>query len=464
MRRPRCFVFGLILAAISVADRAIADPTWLVVTKSASVPAQGLQDAIAPLGGTIVRAYPEIGTFVVAADASFRAAAGALPGVSSVVPNVPLEVVGDGATAGDAAGPALSPGDESYYPFQWGLHAIRAKGAWDAGYTGAGVRVAVLDTNFDITHPDLAPNINPSQPRSFVPGEPVTPPPTATFSHGTFVAGLIAATANGVGTVGVAPDAEIVPIKVINDAGFLLLPWFLDGIRYAVTVEADVVNMSLAVALPKAGVCFPPPIDLCLTAKDVSATVKVVQRALVFARRNGVTLVAAAANAAAELDRRDDLVWLPAEARGVLAVSALGPVDWALDPSTDLDVPESYTNYGEKVVSLSAPGGIIGYPAGPTCDLGLDLGLGPLPCRWFDKTLSTNFPAPYHFGGGTSMAAPHVAGVAALIIGKRGGSMSPGQVQAILRKSADDLGPPGRDAFFGWGRVNAERAIEITPD
>jgi lantibiotic leader peptide-processing serine protease len=71
---------------------------------------------------------------------------------------------------------------------------------------------------------------------------------------------------------------------------------------------------------------------------------------------------------------------------------------------------------------------------------------------------------PYNFGGGTSMAAPHVAGVAALVIGKRAGSMSPGHVEAILRRSADDLGPPGRDAFFGWGRVNAERAIEMTPD
>jgi len=324
--------------------------------------------------------------------------------------------------------------------------------------------VAVLDLNFDISHPDLAPNINAALARSFVPGEPVTPGPTVTFSHGTHVAGIIAATADGVGTVGVAPDAELVPIKVVSDADSIQLPWFLDGLRYAVAVQADVANMSFGMILSRSGGCLPPGFANCLTARDVSHIVKIIRRAVAFARRNGVTLVTAAGNFAAELDRRDDVIGLPAESRGVLAVSATGPVDWALDPTTDLDVPKSYTDYGAKVVFLAAPGGLIGSPDGPACDLGLDLGVGPIPCQWFDKTLSTNFPHPYWFGGGTSFAAPHVTGVAALIIGKHGGSLSPSRVQAILRKSADDLGTPGRDAYFGWGRVNAERAIAMTPD
>jgi serine protease len=75
---------------------------------------------------------------------------------------------------------------------------------------------------------------------------------------------------------------------------------------------------------------------------------------------------------------------------------------------------------------------------------------------WFDKTLSTNFPDSYQFGGGTSFASPHFVGVAALVIGKQGDGLSPGHVQAILRNSADDLGLRGRGDFFGWGRVNAE--------
>jgi subtilisin family serine protease len=250
-------VVGLVLLCLAFTAHAqsvpgaIASQTWLVVTQSATMPAQELQNAIAPLGGTIVSAYPEVGAFVVAADTGFRTAAAAVPGVASVVPNVPLSVVTEGTSAGNGSAPTLSPANDSFYPFQWGLQAVRAKGAWDAGFTGAGVRVAILDTNFDITHPDLAPNIDPALPRSFVPGEPVTPPPATTFSHGTFVAGIIAATANGVGTVGVAPDAEIVPIKVVSDANSIQLPWFLDGIQYAVTVSADVVNMSFIIPPPR---------------------------------------------------------------------------------------------------------------------------------------------------------------------------------------------------------------------
>jgi subtilisin family serine protease len=436
---------------------------WLVITERSSVPAQQLLESIASVGGTVVRAYPELGTFVVAADAGFRTAGAAIAGVSSVVPNVPLPMAVEGS-GGNAAGAPHLPADESFYPFQWGLQAIHAKEVWDAGFTGAGVRVAVLDSNFEVAHPDLVGNIDPALPRSFVPGEEVTPPPTATFSHGTFVAGIIAATANGVGTVGVAPNAEIIPIKVVADDDSIQLPWFLDGMNYAISVGADVINMSLIVYLPKAGFCVDPPVNgLCVTSSDVSAIGMAVERSVLLARRRGITVVAAAGNDQLRLDRRDDVLSLPAETRGVLAVSALGPVDWAHDHATNLDVPESYTNYGKKVVAFSGPGGIIGYPDGPICDLGLDIGVGPIPCQWFDKTLSTNFPGGYQFGGGTSFASPHVAGVAALIIGKHGGSMSPSQVQTILRKSADDLGPRGRDDFFGWGRVNAERAIEMTP-
>lgn len=95
------FVLLCVLSAPRTREASGAGPTWLVVMQSASVRAEELQNAIAPLGGTIVSAYPELGTFVVEADAGFRTAAAAVPGVASVVPNVPLSVVNKGATAVD---------------------------------------------------------------------------------------------------------------------------------------------------------------------------------------------------------------------------------------------------------------------------------------------------------------------------------------------------------------------------
>ncbi len=452
--------------------------TWLVIMRSASAPADQIAGDVARLGGAIVGTHPEVGTFVVQAnDPGFPEAAASIPGVSSVLPNVRLPVILDEEAPADGEGPAVFlPADEPLYALQWGLHAIHAKGAWDAGYTGAGVRVAVLDSTFDLSHPGLAANINADLARSFVPGESIAPPPGADFSHGTLVAGVIAAAADGVGTSGVAPGAELVPIKVVGDDVGVTLPAFLDGVAHAVAVQADVANMSFAAVLPKSGFCDPfsvPPV--CVSAREVRDIATLVQRAVRSARRNGVTMITAAGNDALELNRRDDTLWLPVETKGVLAVSSLGPIAWALDPSTDLDVPVGSTNFGERVVYLSAGGGqfTLG-PTGPIptlppdleCDLGFGLGL--LACWRFDGVLTTSLytaarPSFYGFGFGTSFAAPHVAGVAALVIGKSGGALSPGRVQAILRRSADDLGPPGRDDFFGWGRVNAERAIEMTP-
>jgi subtilisin family serine protease len=466
-RRRTLAVLGFALASVLArgarADgEAVTGPSFLLMTRAQSAPTQEQREAIGRSGGKVVQEYPEIGTLVVqASDPSFRTAAAAIPGVSSVVPNLPLKAIENGATAGGNITAALSPTDEPLYAVQWGLQAIHVQSVWDAGYTGAGARVAVLDNNFDLSHPDLAPNIDAGLARSFVPGEPVTPPPDALDSHGTHVAGLIAATANGVGTVGVAPSAQLIPIKVLDNANNILLPWFLDGVNYAIAVHADVANMSFRVALPMEGGCFPPPYG-CLTAKDARDIATLVQRAVLLARRNGVTVLAMAGNEQLELNRRDDLLVIPAEIKGALTVSALGPIGWALDPSTDLDVPESYTSYGKRVVYLSGPGGSRDFSEGPACDLSVGLGLGPIPCQRFDTMLSTNFPAPYAFDGGSGHATAHVAGVVALMVEKHGGPMPPGLVQAILRKSADDLGPPGRDDFFGWGRVNAEKAVQLT--
>jgi len=451
MRRIPFLSVAIALAAALAGDsRAETGATWLVVTTSVPSP-QGLSDALGRIGGTIEHEYPEIGTIVVTADdQGFRTLATAIPGVSSVVPNVPLAV----ETAGEGAGPA--PASDPLFAFQWGLHAIDAEGAWNQGYTGAGARVAVLDKNFDLTHPDLAPNLNAGLAVSFVPGETVEPPPGNPGSHGTITAGIIAATANGIGTVGIAPDAEIIPIKVMTHAGFLTLASFVAGMDYATSVRADVASMSFITRLPKSGFCFE---GVCLTKQDVREIERIVARTCRAARRSGMTLVASAGNDSSELDRNDDIFWLPAETKGVIAVSATGPNNFLLDPGTDLDVPTTYTNFGRKVVHVAAPGGQFNFDPEPVCDVGL----GATPCSFFDLVLTTQFPSTYGFGAGTSMSTPFVAGVVALMVGKHGGDMRPSQVERILRETADDLGPFGRDDYFGWGRVNSSRAVEKTP-
>ena len=122
-----------------------------------------------------------------------------------------------GSATGLAAGTSLPIDDDFYFGAQWSLDAIDASEAWSTGQRGAGVRVAVLDTGVDPTHPDLAANLNLTLARSFVPGQTwdVSTDVVQDVDHGTHVAGIIAAADNGFGIIGVAPEAEIVPLQVL---------------------------------------------------------------------------------------------------------------------------------------------------------------------------------------------------------------------------------------------------------
>jgi len=138
----------------------------------------------------------------------------------------------------------------------------------------------------------------------------------------------------------------------------------------------------------------------------------------------------------------------------------------ALDAGVSLDTPAVYSNYGQSVMELSAPGGNVHWGLIASNVL-CTLTSGPVsvtyPCWFFDGVVSTAPVAGgflYEFRAGTSQASAHVSGVAALIIGKNGGSMHPAHVRARLRGSAEDLGQRGKDEFYGLGRVNAFRAVQ----
>jgi subtilisin family serine protease len=347
------------------------------------------------------------------------------------------------------ANPPNSGDDDFFFDLQWGHTAIDAAGAWNAGYRGAGARVAVLDTGFDTDHPDLAPNINMALSKDFT-GQGLEYTLGDGFSHGTHTAGTVAAADNAFGTIGVAPDAELVLVKVLTDEGSGTFEDVLEGITYATRVaQADVINMSLGAVIPKAGDPNDPEAS---TPEMVEALKHALNRATSYAYRHGTTVIASAGNDELDRDASSDYYVLPADAQNVIQISALGPLGWGLDQSTNLDVRAFYTNYGRSAIDFSAPGGNVDFDlfdSGQLCAF-----IVVVPCWALDLVFSTGDDG-WYWSAGTSMAAPHAAGVAALIVGKAGGSLAPAQVEKALNAGADDLGPGGKDDTYGRGRVNA---------
>lgn len=347
----------------------------------------------------------------------------------------------------DFANPPFSGDNDPFFDMQWGHDAVNAVEAWNEGVRGAGVRVAVLDTGFDLDHPDLAPNINLALSADMT-GEGLQYAITDTFSHGTHVAGTIAAADNGFGTIGVAPEAELVLVKVLSDEGSGSFEDVMEGIIHAADVDADIMNMSLGALLLKSGFCDE---EGCVTAREVQDLRTAMERVIRYAIQKGTLVVASAGNDALDFDHVGPLITLPGSAAGVVTVSATAPVGWAKDPLNEfLDYPASYTNYGRSHVDFAAPGGDVAYPGEENCVVA---GL-VRPCWVFDLVFSTG-NGGWYWSAGTSMAAPHVAGVAALILSEYvdSGGLTPSQLEAELRKRADDLGQPGKDPFYGLGRV-----------
>ena len=344
------------------------------------------------------------------------------------------------ADVGEQVGdPPNSGEDDIFFDLQWGADAIDLPEAWSTGYDGSGVKVAVLDSGIDHDHPDIAPNLNYGCSASFVPGEDWKIRPGVFFNHGTHVAGTVAAPDNGIGAIGVAPKAQICAVKVLSEfSGSGAFTWVLQGIIHAANSGADIINMSLGALYIKAG-------RWDGFQKENKALLEVGTN---YANSKGVTIIASAGNDAVNLDGAYES--LPAEAAHVLAVSAAAPTAWGNDPNTYLDTPSSFTNFGRNAITIGGPGGDFDGPAFNCTVIGITR-----PCFIFDMVLSTG-SGSWFWAAGTSMAAPHVAGVAALIKDKYPWA-SPFFIKERLRYTADDKD----ETYFGKrsGRVNAYRAL-----
>lgn len=440
--------FSFFLSTAALAD------SFIVLSKGNS--GKLLAD-IQAAGGTVTANLSEIDVLVVEADSATQLAG--IKGVSGVLEDLVIQyrepMNADQAisfASAEAASPPVTGDDDFFFDLQWGHTAISATDAWETGHRGAGVRVAVLDSGIDADHPDLAPNLNAALSASFIAGEDWNIQPGFYFNHGTHVAGTIAAADNGYGIIGVAPDAEIIAVKVLSEVtGNGPFSAILSGIIHAANSGADVINMSLGADIPRN--CGAN--EGGGSAAACQDLFNVYARGVKYARSQGATVIASAGNDARDLDHDKTLRAFPAEVPGVIAISATGPTGWALDPlNTDFDVLASYSNYGQSAISFSAPGGDFMLPGTDLCGL-----VVVQQCWVFDMVFST-ISGGWSWSAGTSMAAPHASGVAALIIGRNGGSMDPVKVEKVLRQSSDDLGKPGNDDVHGKGRVNALRAVQ----
>ncbi|MBF6024170.1 S8 family serine peptidase [Lysobacter niastensis] len=459
---------AITVALGTVVFSASAQAATFVVTANSNAFDAQLARKVEAAGGTITARLPQIGVAIVKSDYSdFGARASKIPGVRSAVQDLTVQFdvpESEVNVEADYANPPNSGDNDPFFDLQWGHAAIDAAGAWNQGYRGAGVKVAVLDTGVFCQHVDIAPNLLAADSTSFVPGESYCNTVASQNSHGTHTSGTILAADNGIGTIGVAPQAKLIAVKVLSAAtGGGSFEGIIQGIVYAADKGADVINMSLGV---RGGLQVNGK-----GANQVSELVNATKRAVQYARSQNALVVVSAGNDGRDLDHDSgtkicdsdgtcfvaNLKAFPAELPGVLAVSALGPMAWAYDLNTNLDRLASYSNYGQSAISFGAPGGDFAYEGNENCTVkGVTI-----PCWAFDMVLSTTrSPGSYSWNAGTSMAAPHVSGVAALIIGKHGGEMAPAEVERILRASADDLGKPGNDSTFGNGRVNAARAVQ----
>ncbi len=327
------------------------------------------------------------------------------------------------------------------YDDLWGTKKIQAPAAWDTTH-GAGVTVAVVDTGADYTHPDIAGNIWTNAGEipnngidddgngyvddvhgwNFVAND---SDPMDDNLHGTHVSGTIAAVGNnGIGVVGVAFESRVMPVKALDAFGYGALSALAEAITYAVDNGADVINASWG----------------------GQGSSSVISDTIAYAHAHGVVFVAAAGNSA-----EDTVGFFPADDPNAVTVAA----------TTHLDTLAPFSNFGWKL-DVAAPGGGDGPPPlekyTPEQSVLSLLSSHVNTSTFYSWVPSVTVGQRYLRLAGTSMAAPHVSATAALVLSLHP-SFSVEQVRQVLRSTADDLGDPGPDSTFGYGRINAARAV-----
>ncbi|MGW5491668.1 S8 family peptidase [Streptomyces olivaceoviridis] len=478
------FLPGVNASAATATPAASADGpalSYVVNVRPGHAVSARVQQAIAEAGGSVVVAYDRIGVIVAhSANPGFAQRIRSVRGVDSAgaTRNAPLPAqsttdLGTPRTlsAGEAAQVTAADGQDPLEPLQWDLPAIKADKAHEKTLGSRDVTVAVIDTGVDDTHPDIAPNFDRAASANCVSGKPDTTdgawrPSASESPHGTHVAGEIAAAKNGVGVTGVAPGVKVAGIKVANPDGYFYTEAVVCGFVWAAEHHVDVTNNSYYTD---------PWYFNCTTDPDQKALVDAVTRASRYAERKGAVNVAAAGNESYDL--ASDSITDP------VSPNDGTPSDRVIDPHECYDIPtqlpgvvtvaatgakglkSSFSNYGLGVIDIAAPGGDSTAYQKPEPPATSGLILGPLP------------GGKWGYMAGTSMATPHVAGVAALIKSTHPHA-SAALVKALLYAEANatpctdpyDIngdgkvdavceGSKNRNGFYGWGTADALAAV-----
>jgi subtilisin family serine protease len=478
----------MVLTANLPATPAVAgsSQTYLVLYRGNAVAA----DAIANAGGTLVANYDAIGVAVARSSSATFAAdvrkdsrvAGA-----AATAGFATRLNDDSAAAADApVANALATDSDSLSGLQWDMIQILTPEAHAITGGSSSVTVGDIDTGLDYTHPDLAANVDDANSVNCVSGSPVPGKVAANDDngHGTHTAGTIAAAANGIGIVGVAPNVKIAGLKAGNADGFFFPEAVVCAFMWAGSHHIQVTNNSY----------FADPwLFNCKNDPEQRAIWNAERRAIRYAMSKGVVVVAAEGNEADDLAHPTQDVTSPDDttpvtreitnACAVVPVEVPGVIGVAADGN--LQLKSFYSSYGMGTTQVIAPGGDSILQLTAAAPNGRVLSTWPaslltvtcLPAR----RLVDASGATYCYQQGTSMASPHVAGVAALVVSQ--GTKSPGAVTAKITNTADPLACPpdlsiyaffpsvsngapqvctggtGYNSFNGHGQVNALSAV-----
>jgi len=463
-------VFSLIATTLATVQAPVveakADKYYMVAFKGEELP-DDYEERIEEAGGEVERAIEEIGIVSVSSDeADFLDQIREDSEVHAADEELEVYIEedpedADGKPITDIPQPDWDDPDQNYHDLQWDIKKVTNDfKSHELNPGDHDTVVGIIDTGLDFDHPDLKENADEEGSKTFVPG---TDDAWDENGHGTHVAGSIAA--NGK-VLGVGPNLKVRAYRVFGATGGAQQSWITDAIVAAANDEVAVINMSLGGWRWMAH---------NLGEKGDSASMVAYKRAVQYAVKKGVTVVVAAGNDSRNLGSLHDMqdYWrdtygldikgpsrvVPAQIPGVITVSSSN--EWSDD------LIAFYSNYGNDI-DVAAPGG----DNGPVYD---ELYREDPDGSYLDKrdfkyrTLSTypTYLEPYFtsnlkgyaFMHGTSMAAPKVAGIAAVIKAEHP-NYSPSKIQALIEKTAEDLGKNGEDKYFGAGEANIYNALK----